>query len=342
MFSRRINMNRFCAFFAASASATILVAGLAPGGGNAEPTRADAQDKYPSRPVKFVVSLPAGAGPDIRGRIIAEHLTKAWGQQVVVENRPSGGGLIGVQALLSAPPDGYTLLAAPASTFTILPAQKVKMPVDVNRDLIPIGLVGLEGLLIAVSPKLGIGTLEELIALAKKEPEKIIVGTNPAGTLPHMAARLLVDLSKAPITVLPYATGGTNEAIRDILGGRIHAVVEGRPGLKGALASGDLKALAVMSNERQPNAPDLPTATETVPGLRAIGWQALVAPKGTPEPILRQLADDLRKTLEAPDVYTRLGHTGTPFRPMFSAELAKFIEAEQRLWWPIVKEAVPK
>ena len=246
------------------------------------PTSAAAEGKYPSRPVKIVVSLPAGAGPDIRARIIAEQLTKTWGQQVVVENRPGGGGLIGVQALLSAPADGHTLLVALASTFTILPAQKGNLPVDVNRDLIPIGLLGNKGLLVAVSPKLGVGTLAELIALAKKEPEKIIVGTNPAGTLPHMAARLLVELSKAPLTVLPYATGGTNEAIRDILGGRIHAVVEGRPGLKGALASGDLKALAVMSYERQLNALDLPTAAETVPGLTAVGWQALVAPKGTP------------------------------------------------------------
>jgi tripartite-type tricarboxylate transporter receptor subunit TctC len=306
------------------------------------PTSAAAEGKYPSRPVKIVVSLPAGAGPDIRARIIAEQLTKTWGQQVVVENRPGGGGLIGVQALLSAPADGHTLLVALASTFTILPAQKGNLPVDVNRDLIPIGLLGNEGLLVAVSPKLGVGTLAELIALAKKEPEKIIVGTNPAGTLPHMAARLLVELSKAPVTVLPYATGGTNEAIRDILGGRIHAVIEGRPGLKGALASGDLRALAVMSYERQLNAPDLPTAAETVPGLTAVGWQALVAPKGTPEAIVQQLADDLRKTLEAPDVRTRLGHTGTPFRPMFLAELARFIEAEQRLWWPIVKETAPK
>jgi tripartite-type tricarboxylate transporter receptor subunit TctC len=289
-----------------------------------------------------VVSLPAGAGPDIRARIVAEHLTKTWGQQVVVENRPGGGGLIGVQALLSAPADGHTLLVAVASTFTILPAQKGKMPVDVNRDLIPIGLLGNEGLLIAVPPRLGVGTLAELIALAKKEPEKIIVGTNPAGTLPHLAAGLMVKLSQAPMTVLPYATGGANEAIRDILGGRIHAVVEGRPGLKGALASGDLKALAVLAHERQSDAPDLPTAAETVPGLTAIGWQVLVAPKGTPEGIVRQLVGDLRRTLEAPDVSKRLGHTGTPFRPMFAAELASFIETEQKLWWPIVKEAVPK
>ena len=292
--------------FFAGTTLTALLAAAAMG-----PSGADAQDKYPSRPVKIVVSLPAGSGPDIRARIIAEQLTKMWGQQVVVENRPGGGGLIAVQALLSTAADGHTLLVAPASTFTILPAQKDKLPIDVNRDLISIGLVGNEGLLIATSPKLGVNTLGDLIALAKKEPHKIIVGTNPAGTLPHMAARLLVKLSKAPMTVLPYATGGTNEAIRDILGGRIHAVIEGRPGFRGALESGDLKALAVMANERQPIAPDLPTAAETVPGLTAMGWQALVAPKGTPAAIVQQLVDDLRNAMEVPDVRTRMGHVGT-------------------------------
>jgi tripartite-type tricarboxylate transporter receptor subunit TctC len=157
-------------------------------------TLAVAQDKYPSRPVKIVVPLPAGSAPDIRTRIIADQLTKTWGQQVVVENRPGGGGLIGAQALLSAAPDGYTLLAAVSSTFTILPAQKDNLPIDANRDLIPIGLTSKEGLLLAVSPKLGVNSLAELIALAKKEPHTIIIGTNSAVTLPHLAARLLVKL----------------------------------------------------------------------------------------------------------------------------------------------------
>jgi tripartite-type tricarboxylate transporter receptor subunit TctC len=298
-----------------------------------------AQEQYPSRPVKIVVSLPAGSSPDIRARIVAEGLTKVWGRQVVVENRPGGGGLIGAQAVLSAAADGYTLLVAPGSTFTVLPAQKDKLAIDVNRDLIPIGLVASESMLVAVSPKLGISTLAELIALANREPHKIIIGTNPAGTLPHLAARLLVELSKASMTSLPYATGGTNEAIRDVMGGHVHAVIEGRAGLRGALDSGDLKALATMSSEPHPMLPDVPTAAATVPGLLAIGWQALVAPKGTPAAIVQQLGDDLRKALNTPDVRSRIERTGTPFRPIFSAELVRFIESEQRLWWPIVKES---
>jgi tripartite-type tricarboxylate transporter receptor subunit TctC len=296
-----------------------------------------AQDKYPSRPVKIIHSLPAGSSPDVRIRIVAERLTKVWGQQVVVENRPGGGGLIGAQALLAAAPDGYTLLAVPGSTFVILPAQKDKLSIDVNRDLVPIGLTGIEGLLIAVSPKLGVSSLAELIALAKKEPHTIVIGTNPAGTLPHLAARRLVELSKAPFTVLPYTTGGTNEAIRDLLGGRVHVVIEARAGLKGALDSGDLKAVAIMSSERLPSAPDLPTASETVPGLTAVGWSALLAPRGTPHAIVEQLREDLRKALDDAHLQTRLAQIGTPFRPMSTADVIRFIETDQKLWWPIVK-----
>jgi tripartite-type tricarboxylate transporter receptor subunit TctC len=303
---------------------------------------AKAQDKYPSGPVKIINPFPAGSSPDVTIRIVAEQLTKMWGQQVVVENRPGGGGLIGVQAVLASTPDGYTLLAAGGSTFTILPALKDKVPVDVNRDLVPIALTGKGGFLLAVSPKLGVNSLAELIALAKKDPHTIVIGTNPAGSLPHLAARLLVELSKAPFTVLPYSTGGTNEAIRDILGGRVHAVIETRSGLKGALDSGDLKALAIMSSERHEKFPDLPAAAETVPGLTAVGWQALVAPKGTPKAIIDQLRQDLFKALQDPHLQTRFDQIGTSFRPLPATDLIHFIEAEQKLWWPIVKVAGQK
>ena len=125
---------------------------------------------YPARPVRIVVAFPAGSSPDIRTRIVAEQLTKVWNRQVVAENRPGGGGVIGTQAVLSAAPDGYTLLTAAASTFTILPVQSKELPFDVNRDLVPIGLMANEGMVLAVSPKLGINTLAELIGRANSEP----------------------------------------------------------------------------------------------------------------------------------------------------------------------------
>jgi tripartite-type tricarboxylate transporter receptor subunit TctC len=330
---RRLDMARF---FLGLATVVVMLAGM-----SSAPSSATAQEKYPSRPVRIVVTLPPGSGPDIRARIVADQLTRMWGRQVVVENRPGGGGAIGAQAALAATADGYTLLAAAASTFTILPAQANKPSFDVNRDFIPIGLMSNEGMVFAVSPKLGVSTLAELIARAKSDPYKIIIGTNPAGSLPHLAARLFVSLSKAPITVVP-STGGTNEAVREIMGGRVHAVIESQPGLRGALASGEVKPLAIMTAERLPSAPDLPLALETVPGLTAVGWVALVAPRGTPDAIVAQLSGDLHKALETPEVRTRLEQTGTPFRPIFTTELARFIESEQKLWWPVVREAETK
>jgi tripartite-type tricarboxylate transporter receptor subunit TctC len=296
-----------------------------------------AQDQYPSRPVKIILSLPAGSSPDVRTRIVAHELGSIWGRQVVVENRPGGGGIVGAQAALSAPADGYTIFASPGSIFTILPALD-KLPFNVNRDFVPLGLMSVEGAIVAVSPKLEINTLGELIALANKEPHKVAIGTTSAGSFPHFAGMLLAERSKAPFTVVPYSKGGTVEAIRDILGGRIHAVVEPRPGLVGALDGGQIKALAIMSNERISIMPDLPTALETVPGLTAIGWMGTVAPRGTPEPIVRQLSRDLRKVFEKPEIVAKLAQIGTPFRPLYGAEFARFIEDEQKLWLPMIRQ----
>src|SRR4029077_15497401 len=175
-----------------------------------------AQDTYPSRPVRIILTLPAGSAPDVRLRVIGNQLTTIWGRQVVIENRPGGAGSLGVQALLAAPADGHTLLATVGSVFTVLPMQPNKVSFDVNRDLIPVALTSNEGMVFAVSPKLGVNNLAEFIALARAQPEKLAIGTNPWGSLPPLAARLFVKLAEAPGTVVPYSTGGTHEAIREI------------------------------------------------------------------------------------------------------------------------------
>jgi tripartite-type tricarboxylate transporter receptor subunit TctC len=162
-----------------------------------------------------------------------------------------------------------------------------------------------------------------------------LIGTNPAGSLPHLAALLFVQTSHAPLAVVP-SYGGTNDAIREIMGGRVHVVIEGLPALRGD--AGDLKALAIMSLERTPAAPDIPIAAETVPGLFAYGWGALVASKGTPLAVVDQLTEDLRNVVDDSETHERLERLGLPpFRPSFGADLARFIEGEQKLWWPIVK-----
>jgi len=224
----------------------VLEAGLVGSLGFLAAGRASAQN-YPTRPVKMIVPLPAGSSPDVRHRLIAQALSQLWGQQVIVENRPGGGGLIGTRAGLNEQPDGYTIIVGLASVYTILPAQNEKLPFDVNEDLIPVGLTASEGLIFACSPRLGVSTLPDFIELAKKNPDRYVIGTNPAGSLPHLAAKLFVDLTRTAIAVVPYGSGGTNDAIRDIMGGRAHAVIDGWAGVRGALDGGELKALAILS-----------------------------------------------------------------------------------------------
>jgi tripartite-type tricarboxylate transporter receptor subunit TctC len=297
-----------------------------------------AQETFPSRPLKIVMPLPAGAGPDVRIRIIAEHLSGVLGQRVIVENQPGAGGRIGAQAVITSPADGYTLLAAPGSIFTILPAQKDKLPFDVNRDLIPIGSVASEPLVLAVSPNLGITSLQDFIDRGKSKPDTLIVGTNPTGSLPHLAAKLLAARSSAPIVILPYATGGTNEAIRDIMGGRVHAVIESLAALRGVLASKDVMLISTMSDHRLTALPEVPAAAETLPGLTATGWVALFTPKDVPEAAVKRITDALRVTLQDQRVRTRLHELGTPFEPLYGPELAAFITRDQALWLPLASQ----
>ncbi|MCC6888916.1 MAG: tripartite tricarboxylate transporter substrate binding protein [Hyphomicrobiales bacterium] len=315
-----------------------LLTGMAATGLSLTTTGPAPAQAFPTRPVRMFVPLPAGSAPDVRHRLIAQQLTQLWGQQVIIENRPGGGGIIGTRALLGEPADGHTILAALSSIYVILPAQHEKLPFDVNADMVPLGLTAFEGMVMACSPKLGVGSLSEFIALAKKMPDKLVIGTNPAGSLPHITAKLLVDVTNTAVTVVPYSSGGTADAIRDIMGGRVHAVIDGWASLRGAIDSKDLTPLAIMSPKPTDLLPGLPIAATTLPGFMSIGWQALTVRRGTPDAIMRKIGDDLRKVLGNPQLQKRLLETGPEFSPVFGAELVRFIESEQKKWLPLAKK----
>jgi tripartite-type tricarboxylate transporter receptor subunit TctC len=320
-------------FAAAATLAAMLAAtsvGVAP---------AAAQESFPTKPVKIVMPVPPGSALDVVTRLIGEQLTARLGQQVVVENRPGAGGLIAAQAVAAALPDGYTLLGGAAAIFTILPAQKERLPFDVNRDFVQVGMIlGSAPLYLAVPPKLGVSSFAEFVALAKSKPGEIIIGTNGAGTLPHFAGLTLAKIGGIPVTIVPYNQGGTPAAIADIMGGRVHATIEAVFGLNGALQSGDLKLIGVMSRERDPDFPNVPVVATTVPGFSAIGFMSLAAPAGTPKAIVRRLNEGLRDALETPSVKRRLEDLGMRATTKTPAETTAFIENEEKIWWPIVKE----
>jgi tripartite-type tricarboxylate transporter receptor subunit TctC len=198
-------------------------------------------------------------------------------------------------------------------------------------------ILGSAPMYLAVPPKLGVSSFAEFVALAKSKPGEIVVGTNGAGTLPNFAGLALVKIGNIPVTIVPYNQGGTPAAIADIMGGRVHATIEAVFGLRGALQSGDLKLIGVMSPKPDPDFPEVPMVATTVPGFSAVGFMSLAAPAGTPGSVVRHLNEGLRHALETPSVRQRLEDLGMRATAMTPAETTAFIENEEKLWWPIVK-----
>lgn len=294
-------------------------------------------ETYPSRPVKIVTQAAAGSALDVLVRFVANQMAKSWPAGVVVENKPGGGSAIAAQSVIAAPKDGYTLMHAGASLYTVLPAESDRPLVDPDRDLVPVAHLGDLPLVIAVPKGHPALTLGQLIDEARKSPGKVMVGTNSAGSLPWFAASLLAEKAEAPLTIAPYARGGAPAILNDLLGDRLQATVEAITGLRGAIDSGQLRALAVMTPERLPGLSNIPTAAETVSGFNVTGWSLLVAPTGTPEPVISEIERAVRAAYSDPAVRLQLANLNVYPRNLTTSELRKLIAEEQRIWWPRVK-----
>ena len=292
-------------------------------------------DGYPTRPVKIIVAVPAGNGPDVIGRIVADQLTRLWGQQVVMLNQPGANGATAMRAVGASAPDGYTLFLTTTSNYIAPP--EWKLPIDVVRDFVPIGLVSEQPLLVGVPPALGVNSLQELIEVAKKHPGEINFGVGtPRGFFPHLTAERLRKATKTDMTIVHYS--GAAQAITDLIAGRVHVMIENLSFFEGPIAGRMLRPLAVTSNRRWPTMPELPTAAEIIPGFVATGWFALAAPPGTPPAIARKISDDLRMVLARPEIEQRLLELGGYAHPMTPEESSSFIRSQQDLWRPIVSE----
>jgi tripartite-type tricarboxylate transporter receptor subunit TctC len=285
-------------------------------------------------PVKIIVGTGPGSSPDLICRVVADHLGRRWGQQVVVLNQPGGGGAIGIRAAGNSPPDGSTLYLALASNFIALPELRAILPFDVAREFVPIGYVGEHPMLIGANPALGVSSLAELIAMAKRRPGELNVAAGNPGSLLHLTAEWLRSSIGVDMTLVHYP--GAPQAMADILGGRVHVIVDALSGLAAAAAGGGIRPLAVASERRLADRMDLPTVAETFPGFMAVGWFALMAPPKTPEVLTDKLSQDLRLVLEQPELKRRFADLGTYMRPMSAAELARFVESQQQLWGPVL------
>lgn len=296
---------------------------------------------YPDKAVNIITDAAAGSSPDVVARFVADGLGKIWGKQVVVIDHPGANGSLAVHIASDAAPDGYTLFHPALSTFVALPTIAPNIPIKLPRDFLPIGLSADQPMFIAVSPTLGISTLPELIALAKKEPDKLTIAVTGVGRFTHLTGILLQERAGIKLTPVPY-TRGPAAAVGDIATGRVSLIIEGYSGIAGAVKAGQVKLIATAARERLPEFPDLPTVAETIPGFVAAGWQALLAPLGTPAPIVAKISADMMKVVTDPAFKKELGASGNYPHPMTPQELLAFVAKEQETWQPVVEKVAEK
>ena len=290
--------------------------------------------------MKIVTSVGAGAAPDVITRLLADHLTRLWGHQVIVINQPGGAGAVAIKAVSSAPSDGSTLYMALATNFIALPELQQNFPVDVLHDFAPVGFVGEQPIMIGAAPSLGIGTLSELIALLKRRPGELNIGGGNRGSILHFTGEWLRSASGTQFTLLHYAGGA--QALPDLMGGRLQATIDAIASMRGAIDGGQVKPLAVTALKRLDNFPQVPAVAETLPGFQAMGWMALMAPSGTPAPVVKKISDDLRTVLVKPELKQRLEDLGTYTRPTTPEELTAYIREQQTIWRPVIVETAKK
>jgi len=291
-------------------------------------------EDFPVRPVHVIVQTAAGSSLDALARLLDGQLSKIWGKEVIVVNQAGAGGLNAARAASAAVPDGYTLFLAGGSVFVALPELHHNLPFDVN-DFVPIGFVAEQPYGILASKRLAVKSLADLIALSKKTPGGLNAVAGTVGGLQHLTAEAFKKRSGANLNMIHYP--GTEASLSDVISGRVPVMFQTLLPVAGAVASGEVKLLAVAAPKRLPNHPDLPTVEETVPGFTASGWSILVAPHGTPAPIVEKINADLRKALSDPELLKKFQDLGNYTRSMTPQELGQFVRKERQVWGPIVR-----
>jgi len=299
-------------------------------------TLAAAQD-YPSKPIKLVVPFPAGGGTDILARTVANQLGVADKWTIVIENRAGAGGNIGVDTVAKSAKDGYTLVMGQTSNLAISPSLYSKLPYDPVKDLAPVVLVGSGPLAIVVPANSPYKTLADLIAAGKTKAGGLNMASPGNGTVSHLAGVRLQKLTGARFEHVPYK--GAANAIPDLLGGRVDFFVSSVPTVQGHIASGQLRALAVTSAKRSPVLPNVPTVADTVKGFDANTWFGILAPAGTPKPVVAKLNAEINKALQAPAVRKAIEDQGGEILGGTPEQFANLIKSDIAAWAPVVKDS---
>ena len=290
------------------------------------PALAQSEPRYPTRPIRFVIGFTPGGQPDITARIIAVKLTESMGQQVVVDNRPGAGGIIGTKIVADATPDGHTLLSV-SSSYAISPAIYAKLPYDPRKDLSGITTTASAPYVLLVPNALPVKSVQDLIALAKAKPGQLNFSSAGAGSGTHFAAEVFKSAAGIDVVHVPYK--GVPEALTDAMVGRVQFFMTPPATIGSLVKEGKIRALAVTGRKRASSYPDLPTIAEAgVPGFFWETWAGMLAPSKTPRPIVEKLNREIVKALGMPDVQQRYAALGVDVAPRTPAEFDRMLDAE--------------
>jgi tripartite-type tricarboxylate transporter receptor subunit TctC len=290
-----------------------------------------AADAYPSKPIRVIVPFPPGNAGDVTARAIGNKLSIRLNQPVIIDNRAGAQGNIGVDAVAKAPSDGYTILVTSLSPIVITPSVSKNTPYDPVRDLAPVAMVGYTGMILVAPPQLPANTVPELIAYVKAHPGKVTYASLGSGTLSMLAMEMFKQAAGAEILHVPYK--GSAQALTDLIGGQVTLMIDGMTSSYGQVKGGKLKAIAIASKDRSEYAPNIPTMAESgVPGLKNFniaGWVGMLAPAGTPKPIVDKLNGEVNAILNQPDFKEQAGTAGLELYPPATPEqFAAFIKDE--------------
>jgi tripartite-type tricarboxylate transporter receptor subunit TctC len=294
-------------------------------------------DAYPSKPLRFILPFPPGGGTDILGRLIAERLSAALGQPVVIENRGGAGGNVGTEAAARSAPDGYTIVLV-APSLAISPTLYSKLNYDAVKDFAPVSLVATVPNVVITQPSLNVATLQEFAALARSKPGALNFGSGGSGTSNHLAGELFNIVAGVKLVHVPYK--GVNLAMQDVLAGNIHFVVIGIPAAAPHIKAGKLRALAVLAPSRSNALPEVPTAAEAgMPAYEVTTWYGVLAPAGTPRTIVERLNRELVRIMHSAELKAPLAASGTDPLTSTPEEFALYIRQEIAKWGEVVRKA---
>jgi tripartite-type tricarboxylate transporter receptor subunit TctC len=300
--------------------------------------RPRAQEAWPSRPVRLIVPFPPGNATDIFARMIADALSERWPQRVVVENRAGGASVIGLEAGMRSPPDGYTLIMGTSGPLAVNPSVMPRLPYDVERDFAPVTNIFTLPLVIVAGSGSGLESVEALVRSARERPGEMTFASTGPATAAHLAGELFAQRVGVRLTHVPYR--GSGPAMADLLGGNVKLMVDSLASALPHIQGGRTRALAVTSLERVPQLPTTPTVHETVsPGYEAIGWGGLVAPGATPPALVERINRDVVTVLREPATKTRMQDLGGFPAPMTPDEFRVFIRAESAKWGAVARAA---